>query len=146
VLFKRLKLYVPICRQTYNKNMFFTYQRCKQCLYKQTYVCTLRGDVFKDLSSTHKPTYNTYRWFIKCDWLRHDRRGKEASGESRSQSYDFWIYSYNASVVVGQSVFQSRNKYFGLQNALGYTLLCKKYNAGVVIRDRRIGSWSISYI
>jgi hypothetical protein len=27
-------------------------------------------------------------------------------------SYYFWIYSYNASVVVGYSVFQSRIKYF----------------------------------
>jgi hypothetical protein len=26
----------------------------------------------------------------------------------RSRSYDFRIYNYNASVVVGQSVFQSR--------------------------------------
>jgi hypothetical protein len=37
---------------------------------------------------------------------------------SRSQSYDFKIYSYNASVVVGYSVFQSRRKYFSFQNEL----------------------------
>jgi hypothetical protein len=32
--------------------------------------------------------------------------------DPRNQSYDFLIYSYNASVVVGYSVFRSRIKYF----------------------------------
>jgi hypothetical protein len=32
---------------------------------------------------------------------------------------------YNASVVVGKSVFQSRSKYFFFQNALGYLWRCK---------------------
>jgi hypothetical protein len=33
--------------------------------------------------------------------------------------------TYNASVVVGQSVFQSILKYFCFQNTLGYPLRCK---------------------
>jgi hypothetical protein len=37
-----------------------------------------------------------------------------------SQSYDFLIYSYNASVVVAYSVFQSGIKYFCFQKELGY--------------------------
>jgi hypothetical protein len=43
---------------------------------------------------------------------------------TRSQSYDFWIYSYNASVVVGWSVFQGRVKYLCFQNGLGYPWRC----------------------
>jgi hypothetical protein len=44
----------------------------------------------------------------------------------RSLSYDFLIYSYNASVVEGWSIFQSRIKYFCFQNAIGYPWRCKK--------------------
>jgi hypothetical protein len=42
-----------------------------------------------------------------------------------TQSYDFLIYSYNASVVVAYSVFQSRKNTFCFQNALGYPWHCK---------------------
>jgi hypothetical protein len=42
-----------------------------------------------------------------------------------SQSYDFGIYNYNASVVVAYIAFHSRIKYFCFQNALGYTWRCK---------------------
>jgi hypothetical protein len=32
--------------------------------------------------------------------------------KTRRQFYDFGIYSYNSSAIVGYSVFQSRRKYF----------------------------------
>jgi hypothetical protein len=37
-----------------------------------------------------------------------------------SQSYEFKIYNYNASVVLGYGVYQSRRKYFCFQNEPGY--------------------------
>jgi hypothetical protein len=41
------------------------------------------------------------------------------------QSYDFLIYSYNASVEVGYSVFQRRIKYLCFQDVLAYPWRCK---------------------
>jgi hypothetical protein len=54
--------------------------------------------------------------------------------------YDFWIYSYNASVVVGYSVFQIRIKYFCFQNTLGYPWRCKNLQRWRCDHDRMIGS------
>jgi hypothetical protein len=48
------------------------------------------------------------------------------NGKCWTQSYDFLIYSYNASVVVPYTVSQSRIKYICIQNALGYPWRCKK--------------------
>jgi hypothetical protein len=48
--------------------------------------------------------------FYKAGVLTHDR-----FFGSRSQSYDFWNYSYNDSRLVGYSVFQSSVKYFCLK-------------------------------
>jgi hypothetical protein len=42
-------------------------------------------------------------------------RAFEILAISRSQSYDFWIYNYNASIVVG------KRKYLSFQNALCYS-------------------------
>jgi hypothetical protein len=36
-----------------------------------------------------------------------------------SQTYDFKIYSYSASIVVGFECFHGKIKYFCFQNALG---------------------------
>jgi hypothetical protein len=48
------------------------------------------------------------------------------SRKSRSQSYDFGIYNYNASVVLGESVFSRYKKiFFCFQNAPGYLGGCK---------------------
>jgi hypothetical protein len=40
-------------------------------------------------------------------------------------SYDFWIYSYNASVVVGQSVFSKWKKILFKTDSIGYSWRCK---------------------
>jgi hypothetical protein len=42
-----------------------------------------------------------------------------------TQSYDFRIYNYNASVVLGQSGFKWETIIFILKNALCYLLNCK---------------------
>jgi hypothetical protein len=39
--------------------------------------------------------------------------------EPWSQSYDFWIYNYNAICLVGKSVFLSGRRHFCFKNALG---------------------------
>jgi hypothetical protein len=60
---------------------------------------------------------------------------------TRSQSYDFWIYSYNASVVVPRlQRFSMLKKYFCFQNEPGYTWRCKNLQRWAVNRSRRIGS------
>jgi hypothetical protein len=45
--------------------------------------------------------------------------------QDRGQSYDFGMYNYDASVVIGQGVFQGKVKYFCIQIALGYSWRCK---------------------
>jgi hypothetical protein len=57
----------------------------------------------------------------------------------KNQSYDSWIYNYNASLAVGYSVFKGSTKHFYFQNALCYCGAVNFYNASVVTHDRRIG-------
>jgi hypothetical protein len=60
---------------------------------------------------------------------------------SRSQSYDFCcIYSYNANVVVGLSVFTSEKNNFYYKTHHAISCAVKFYNAGVLTQGRRIGS------
>jgi hypothetical protein len=82
--------------------------------------------------------------YIRNDWLFNAGKIQHVHiehfsifyRENWSQSYDLWIYSYNASVVVGYHVFQSRIKYFCLQNTLGYPWRCKN------LQRWRCNSWS----
>jgi hypothetical protein len=62
------------------------------------------------------------------------------------QSYDFWMYSYNASVVVGWSVFTSEKIIFILKSRYAVRRVINFYNSGVVTRDRRIGSWPLQFV
>jgi hypothetical protein len=55
----------------------------------------------------------------------HAEPKRPKSRELCSQSYDFWIYNYNASVVVRYSIFKVGKIYFYSKNALYYSLHCK---------------------
>jgi hypothetical protein len=60
------------------------------------------------------------------------------------QSFDFWIYSHNANVVVGyiERFYISEQTIFILKTR--YAIICAVnfYTAGVVTNDRRFGSWA----
>jgi hypothetical protein len=58
-----------------------------------------------------------------------------------SQAFDLWIYNFNASVVVGYSVFQGRRKYFSFQNALGYS---RRRSWNLPTRYWCVGYWNVS--
>jgi hypothetical protein len=67
------------------------------------------------------------RFYFSQSWHNWHRLTEDPGSISqflRSQSCDFCIYNYNASVVVAYSVFQSRWKYFCFQNALCYSWRC----------------------
>jgi hypothetical protein len=53
---------------------------------------------------------------------------------------------YNASVVVGQSVFKAAKNIFFIKTRYANWRVVIFYNAGVATHDRRIGSWAKDYI
>jgi hypothetical protein len=63
--------------------------------------------------------------------------------KDRTQSYDFWFYNYNVSVVVAWSVFQSVRKKFFFKSQWATLGVVNFYSAGVVTRDRRIFTRSV---
>jgi hypothetical protein len=66
----------------------------------------------------------------------------QSSFQTTSKSYDFWICNYNATVVVGKSVFGSEKSIIFILKTR-YAICGVEYfnTTGVVTRDRRIGSW-----
>jgi hypothetical protein len=66
---------------------------------------------------------------------------------ARSQSYDFGIYNYNASVILGYGVLDAKDFFVfkthlatrGVVNFYSAGVV-NFYSAGVVTHDRRIGS------
>jgi hypothetical protein len=61
---------------------------------------------------------------------------------SRSQSYDFLIYSYNHQRCSRLERFYVREKYvFLIKTRHAVSCAVNFYNAGVVTQSRRIGSW-----